>query len=72
MPGEPFVPKPSKEVEMEKIMRSMEVICLKFLHVCCYMLIWVYNLFPFALGYAWSSWHENVFKGRFNGNEQFW
>lgn len=24
MPGEPFVPKPSKEVEMEKIMRSME------------------------------------------------
>uniref|UniRef100_A0A6N2NJ28 Saposin B-type domain-containing protein n=2 Tax=Salix viminalis TaxID=40686 RepID=A0A6N2NJ28_SALVM len=24
MPGEPFVPKPSKEAEMEKIMRSME------------------------------------------------
>ncbi|CAK7352682.1 unnamed protein product [Dovyalis caffra] len=24
MPGEPFLPKPSKEVEMEKIMRSME------------------------------------------------
>uniref|UniRef100_A0A2P2JHI4 Saposin B-type domain-containing protein n=1 Tax=Rhizophora mucronata TaxID=61149 RepID=A0A2P2JHI4_RHIMU len=30
-PGEPFVPKPSKEAEMEKIMRSMEVTIASFL-----------------------------------------
>lgn len=26
-PGEPFVPKSSKEAEMEKLLKSMEVVC---------------------------------------------
>lgn len=39
-PGEPFVPKSSKEAEMEKILKSMEVIISSLLYNVCllYML----------------------------------
>ena len=58
-PGEPFVPKSSKEAEMEKIMKSMEVIiyhCLRqrAFFICSHILLFC------ASGYARSSWHENV------------
>ena len=43
VPGEPFVAKPAKDAEMEKILRSMEVlIYTRFIH---------FQLFVCAIGY---------------------
>lgn len=62
-PGEPFVPKSSKEAEMEKILKSMEVIILSLLSILFALRGAGYILLHFKSGYARSPEHENVFKG---------
>ncbi|KAF2309494.1 hypothetical protein GH714_003248 [Hevea brasiliensis] len=43
IPGEPFVPKPSKEAEMEKILRSMEVVVVSWPKI-----VSIYDLHQFS------------------------
>ena len=64
-PGEPFLAKPAKEAEMEKMLKSMEVI---YAFISLQSLLTSVELrakfFRTILsGLARSSQHENVFKG---------
>jgi hypothetical protein len=43
-PGEPFVPKSSKEAEMEKMMRSMEVIIYHCLMPRAFVICWIWPI----------------------------
>ena len=66
VPGEQFVPKPAKEAEMEKIMRSMEVCILPYpfppLSFIFKLPRGSYQYFTtLSIGSPRSTWNENVF-----------
>lgn len=77
-PGEPFVPKSSKEAEMEKIMKSMEVInyhCLRqsALFICCIWLIFCFSVLqgmPGAPGMKMYSRDDLMNMNNFGGDDE--
>lgn len=68
------MPKPAKDAEMEKIMRSMEVIIFynpEVIRIVSPFLLYSdFMLVMFSTGYAGSTQHEDVLKGRIDEHEK--